>query len=802
MATFDNGESGLSVRTKINAAIEKIDNFDGRDFSTRAAAETWVASNTPAVGTIIRAEGVSYEYDGTSTGVPSMPGWKPVGAPSIKQFDATTGVSNNSREAVQAWSDYIESLGDAPSEFPLPTGDGTQLAGFVPSGWWRAADGTEEERTIRIAQDAASIYGEGITSVLDKFNLSLEGRAPFLRELTLTGASEYGFKYTEAAQGGFWEGLTVRSKDIGAWFPLSDHDGDGLTGEVGESVAFATLTNSFFSLNKIGIRVDGNALFNISDVVAYANSKIAMWVRGGGTLKLSNSAFQKRSGSGGTGSLAGILLQGDRVTMPAIGYTPFEFYWSNVTAALGGMDFRTIDLTAVADAGGGELTFTLDNSADDDGAHWITWVNNPSSLDNIYPNEIIITGTAGDYDGVTSGAYDGVWKIKSIPSDTTVNVVHLPNARADLEGGNPIGAAGGDTEASATFTATATGSASLQADDVVMLGDETIHDVNDGYIVGGHLNDHYWKQAYNMTYVGTRVKRRRRVGTARRITVIGSHRARSDALDSYFEYDGSPVGAGEIGSFNPFDLYKDEEWDWATNSTTAIASGNTWEHETFAWGLRTANKASGKTSLTHNGDGHTFNGIASAYNAVYAFPDRLTLMAGGKIKSDGGNIIHLYWQGLNSTAAMDVPTEFGIESRGARLVDFDKAGTSVLVTANSTGDTALALREASGAGTALDFNVFTNNNLDVQYHGPTMSFLDDAGTDYFRLRDGDVPLMPEGLRVDELLTVTHDQFLLTGKKTPASASATGTTGTICKDDDYIYVCTATDTWKRAALSTW
>ena len=38
--------------------------------------------------------------------------------------------------------------------------------------------------------------------------------------------------------------------------------------------------------------------------------------------------------------------------------------------------------------------------------------------------------------------------------------------------------------------------------------------------------------------------------------------------------------------------------------------------------------------------------------------------------------------------------------------------------------------------------------------------------------------------------------------TPASASATGTAGEVAWDADYIYVCTATDTWKRVAISTW
>ena len=38
--------------------------------------------------------------------------------------------------------------------------------------------------------------------------------------------------------------------------------------------------------------------------------------------------------------------------------------------------------------------------------------------------------------------------------------------------------------------------------------------------------------------------------------------------------------------------------------------------------------------------------------------------------------------------------------------------------------------------------------------------------------------------------------------TPASAAATGTAGQIRWDADYIYVCTATNTWKRVAISTW
>ena len=38
--------------------------------------------------------------------------------------------------------------------------------------------------------------------------------------------------------------------------------------------------------------------------------------------------------------------------------------------------------------------------------------------------------------------------------------------------------------------------------------------------------------------------------------------------------------------------------------------------------------------------------------------------------------------------------------------------------------------------------------------------------------------------------------------TPASAAASGTAGSVVWDASYIYVCTATNTWKRAAIATW
>jgi ABC-type lipoprotein export system ATPase subunit len=45
-------------------------------------------------------------------------------------------------------------------------------------------------------------------------------------------------------------------------------------------------------------------------------------------------------------------------------------------------------------------------------------------------------------------------------------------------------------------------------------------------------------------------------------------------------------------------------------------------------------------------------------------------------------------------------------------------------------------------------------------------------------------------------------FRLAQSRTPASSTATGNTGEICWDANYVYLCVNTNTWRRLAHSTW
>jgi hypothetical protein len=56
-------------------------------------------------------------------------------------------------------------------------------------------------------------------------------------------------------------------------------------------------------------------------------------------------------------------------------------------------------------------------------------------------------------------------------------------------------------------------------------------------------------------------------------------------------------------------------------------------------------------------------------------------------------------------------------------------------------------------------------------------------------------------------TITADAIVATSRlgvptQTPANATAAGTAGTITWDANYLYVCIATNTWRRIQLSTW
>ena len=56
--------------------------------------------------------------------------------------------------------------------------------------------------------------------------------------------------------------------------------------------------------------------------------------------------------------------------------------------------------------------------------------------------------------------------------------------------------------------------------------------------------------------------------------------------------------------------------------------------------------------------------------------------------------------------------------------------------------------------------------------------------------------------IEGLTISTGKKLTVSGARTIASASDTGTAGEICWDANYLYVCVGTDTWNRVAIATW
>jgi len=96
-----------------------------------------------------------------------------------------------------------------------------------------------------------------------------------------------------------------------------------------------------------------------------------------------------------------------------------------------------------------------------------------------------------------------------------------------------------------------------------------------------------------------------------------------------------------------------------------------------------------------------------------------------------------------------------------------------------------------------------NTNTAIRFPAADTVSVETGGSERVRI-DSDGRLLV-GASADSggaLLQVNGDRIRVATAKTPASATATGTAGEICWDADYIYVCTATNTWKRTAISTW
>jgi hypothetical protein len=159
---------------------------------------------------------------------------------------------------------------------------------------------------------------------------------------------------------------------------------------------------------------------------------------------------------------------------------------------------------------------------------------------------------------------------------------------------------------------------------------------------------------------------------------------------------------------------------------------------------------------------------------------------------------------FTDTASSNSSLVFDFQKNGASLFKMDKfgnftSGSWVFSSTNSTfGDWNAAYGWSSGS--QLTHNS-SNRNLRLVFGGSATMLEFGGATSSFPALKRSSAILQIRLADDTGYTTLDAQLRLQGTA-PATAGATGTAGDVRYDSDYIYICTAANTWKRVAIATW
>jgi hypothetical protein len=183
------------------------------------------------------------------------------------------------------------------------------------------------------------------------------------------------------------------------------------------------------------------------------------------------------------------------------------------------------------------------------------------------------------------------------------------------------------------------------------------------------------------------------------------------------------------------------------------------------------------TSLTFIGN---TNGVFSIQTPGNSYSDKLVVTSAGNVGIGApgpSSLLHLVSSGQPTITVADA------DGRSLQIKSPDSSANPGFVGTTTNHDLLIQAGTTAGGLNAMRFNTAGSERARIDSSGRLLvgASSDSGGA---------------------LLQVNGDRVRIATAKTPASASDTGTTGEICWDANYIYVCTATNTWKRSAISTW
>lgn len=292
-------------------------------------------------------------------------------------------------------------------------------------------------------------------------------------------------------------------------------------------------------------------------------------------------------------------------------------------------------------------------------------------------------------------------------------------------------------------------------------------------------------------------------------TDVSLYRSGSNALslnsggstNFFFLNNGSPIGYIVAGGTN-FQLTATASLVLQTNNGTTALTLDSSQNATFAGAALDLNKSNnGQTAITvtnTNAGTGTYAKIGTWNGTVGA-----NLVTWGSSYTGRTNETWLYTNGAyplklgtDSTIWMTIAPTTGLSTFGGAV--------SITNTTDSSSTTTGALVVSGGLGVAKNLNAGGNNATHTLTggdlgSGSTILSIRDASNTQKVIFQGNGQVQFAGTI---LANASSNAFRIANSQTPASASATGTTGTIAWDASYIYVCTATNTWKRVAIATW
>lgn len=194
--------------------------------------------------------------------------------------------------------------------------------------------------------------------------------------------------------------------------------------------------------------------------------------------------------------------------------------------------------------------------------------------------------------------------------------------------------------------------------------------------------------------------------------------------------------------------------------------------------------------------------LATLKNTILAASSTGTLGLGGTAASNIG--VRVNHTGLNTafqySFIADATFSSAATTEGVGFQSQSRTAVAAFTCTSVSGFQALNASKGAGSTITTQYG-FRCNDLTSGISNIAFKSEVSAGTDKYNLYiDGTAtnhfagPINAAGGVVASALR--------TGAGTPTSASAAGTAGDISWDASFIYVCTATNTWKRVAIATW